>query len=1033
MTMAKTYPRGAEWRKWDLHVHNPESVYQRFGGSEDTWDKYIDDLEDLPRDFAVLGINDYLFLDGYEKLLKEQETNGRLENLTLLPVVEFRIEKFAGVDFGALKRINLHVIFSNELSVETIRSQFLNTLEQSYQLDDGTAWTRAITVESVAELGTQIKASSPEGKCPTGSSLTVGFSNLNVKEDQIYKALNKDCFKGKFLIAVGKTEWADLKWTDASIATKKSIINSADIVFTASETVDDFEKSKTQLEEQEVNSLLLDCSDAHYFSSSSDKDRIGNCLTWLKADPTFNGLKQVLIEPEERIHIGSSPPLLSRVQTNRTKYIKSIKIDQLEGYDSSEGVWFKDVSIPLNSELVAIIGNKGSGKSALADIIALCSNYSDLREFSFLTKKKFCINGGKIAKNFNADLEWQSGITKTLNLNDASEESEILNVKYIPQGQFERLTNEVATIEELQREIEKVVFSHIPDDEKLGSDSFDELVKLKTQSVERALEELESKISAANEKIMALEAKALPAFKVGLEKSLEKKEEELEALAEPEKVDNPAEGEGSEGKDSEVRKKVDKLKETIEGLEDSIKEQEQKKQDLLKNIQTLSDLESAIKAQVDSLISYIDEKKPELAEWDIDISKMISVTTDYSEIEKVISARKDSLKALRSKLGEEWEELIDGEWPADASEEQKKELYGQLKQAQHELALEVKKLSDKEKAYQDYLTKKKAWEKEKAQITGDPAAPEQGTINQIKNELSYLVNDLNPELGAAASEREQNVRAVFAKKQEVVAAYKTARDQLNVIIGRNADTLKDYKISVDASIVPKTDFSEKFLDHIFKNVSGTFYNTLDGERKFKDICASRDFDSEDDVIAIVDELVEALHHDKRPGQDDDWRNIQTQVKDVAGLYDYLYSLRFLDFNYQLKQGDKRIEQLSPGERGALLLVFYLLLDKSDIPLVIDQPEDNLDNHSVATVLVPFMRAAKQKRQIIMVTHNPNLAVVSDAEQVIYVGLNKDDNYTFSTVSGSIEDETVNEKIVEVLEGAMPAFKTRKRKYYDKSS
>jgi hypothetical protein len=68
----------------------------------------------------------------------------------------------------------------------------------------------------------------------------------------------------------------------------------------------------------------------------------------------------------------------------------------------------------------------------------------------------------------------------------------------------------------------------------------------------------------------------------------------------------------------------------------------------------------------------------------------------------------------------------------------------------------------------------------------------------------------------------------------------------------------------------------------------------------------------------------------------------------------------------------------------------------------------------------------------MVTHNPNLAVVSDAEQVVYVGLDKESNYTFSTVSGSIEDEEVNEKIVDVLEGAMPAFKTRKRKYYDKS-
>jgi len=141
-------------------------------------------------------------------------------------------------------------------------------------------------------------------------------------------------------------------------------------------------------------------------------------------------------------------------------------------------------------------------------------------------------------------------------------------------------------------------------------------------------------------------------------------------------------------------------------------------------------------------------------------------------------------------------------------------------------------------------------------------------------------------------------------------------------------------------------------------------------------------------------------------------------------------MEFLEKNYQLKQGNKTLEQLSPGERGALLLVFYLLLDNNDIPLVIDQPEDNLDNHSVATILVPFIRVAKKKRQIIMVTHNPNLAVVSDAEQVIYVNLDKENNYIFSTISGSIEDKKVNKKIVDVLEGAMPAFNTRKRKYYE---
>jgi ABC-type lipoprotein export system ATPase subunit len=75
-----------------------------------------------------------------------------------------------------------------------------------------------------------------------------------------------------------------------------------------------------------------------------------------------------------------------------------------------------------------------------------------------------------------------------------------------------------------------------------------------------------------------------------------------------------------------------------------------------------------------------------------------------------------------------------------------------------------------------------------------------------------------------------------------------------------------------------------------------------------------------------------------------------------------------------------------------------MLDTEDIPLIIDQPEDNLDNETVSTMLVPFIKTAKKKRQIIMVTHNPNLAVVADSEQVIFVKIDKQNNNTFEVQS-----------------------------------
>jgi ABC-type transport system involved in cytochrome bd biosynthesis fused ATPase/permease subunit len=211
---------------------------------------------------------------------------------------------------------------------------------------------------------------------------------------------------------------------------------------------------------------------------------------------------------------------------------------------------------------------------------------------------------------------------------------------------------------------------------------------------------------------------------------------------------------------------------------------------------------------------------------------------------------------------------------------------------------------------------------------------------------------------------------------------------------------------------------------------GTFYSKEGGEAQLKRLSAEINFDIQNDTITFLDNIIVALKKDKRENLNEAERNIADQIKNIPEFYEYLFSLKFLENNYQLKQGDKNLEQLSPGERGALLLVFYLLLDRSDLPLIIDQPEDNLDNHSVATILVPFIKMAKRNRQIIMVTHNPNLAVVADAEQVIYVKLDKDKNYEFSTVTGSIENKLVNQKIVEVLEGAMPAFNTRKKKYHE---
>ncbi|GAB3834409.1 hypothetical protein GCM10028895_54660 [Pontibacter rugosus] len=178
-----------------------------------------------------------------------------------------------------------------------------------------------ITKESLVDLGKAIKSTVPDDAISSyGSDITEGFNNINFDEEEIVQILNSSTsyLKGSFLTAIGKTEWDEFSWNDSSIAEKKTVINSVDFVFTSSETIDAYNKAKRKLTEQKVNDLLLDCSDAHRNSKSSNKDRIGKCFTWIKADPTFEGLKQVIHEPD-RLFVGGQPELIQRkklIQTN---------------------------------------------------------------------------------------------------------------------------------------------------------------------------------------------------------------------------------------------------------------------------------------------------------------------------------------------------------------------------------------------------------------------------------------------------------------------------------------------------------------------------------------------------------------------------------------------------------------------------------------------------------------------------------------------------------------------------------------------
>jgi hypothetical protein len=146
---------------------------------------------------------------------------------------------------------------------------------------------------------------------------------------------------------------------------------------------------------------------------------------------------------------------------------------------------------------------------------------------------------------------------------------------------------------------------------------------------------------------------------------------------------------------------------------------------------------------------------------------------------------------------------------------------------------------------------------------------------------------------------------------------------------------------------------------------------------------------------------------------------------------WLYSTDHIKIEYGIKYDGIDIQKLSPGTRGIVLVLLYLALDDADDrPLIIDQPEENLDPKSIYDELVPLFQAAKRKRQVIMVTHNANLVVNTDADQVIVaeVGPHLAEGLPpISYQSGGLDEAAIRKLVCDILEGGETAFKDRARR------
>ena len=200
--------------------------------------------------------------------------------------------------------------------------------------------------------------------------------------------------------------------------------------------------------------------------------------------------------------------------------------------------------------------------------------------------------------------------------------------------------------------------------------------------------------------------------------------------------------------------------------------------------------------------------------------------------------------------------------------------------------------------------------------------------------------------------------------------------------------------------------SQDDINRTFSEIFDSMESLMNADNK------SADNSSNDDGYILVSQQIENKIKDLR-------------LKRSTTMSDYFNTVfrRFFDLGVEISFNDKSIDSLSMGERAIVLLKILLALD--DKPLLIDQPEEHLDNRFIFNELVPAFRSAKKRRQIIIATHNANLVVNTDAEQII-VAESLEGTIRYSC--GAIEDLDIRHKITQLLEGGESAFKKREEKY-----
>jgi len=890
---------GSTWRKWDLHVHTPESAIAHSFGNN--WDAYVEKLIEAINKHGISAIAtaDYFTIAGYRELLKYYDTsskllsvNGKSAEVLIIPGVELRLNIFNNDN----ESINLHVLFDpdpKQCSPDFINSNFLEMLKVSYRDKDLAlknqnllAIGKSISSGAAINIGEDFTKISDVDK---KTFLKKAFSAVTLSKRDINEALKEvdDIFASQklpcknYLVAIagkGHGGLSSLKWFEdnkkdlfsRSGLIREDLTHHADIVFSNDPKDRAFYLGETAgAAAGEIRSRfknLKPCiwgSDSHAYEHFLHPSQ-GNTLdyTWIKSDVSFEGLRQITFEPELRVRIQKDDPseeaAYAKIEKLEINFPNELKIKDQASDEALPFCIHGKQTISLSSNLTCVIGGRGSGKSSLVHILYNLDQKRDAEKLSEVNSPLF-----------NLQLESRDGLAKVRALTKAE----------IPQSTEFFLQNEVERFAKDINEMSKLIQSRL-----YGLSALDD--------TQKDLHQIESEWQSAADEVGEL---------VDAYDSIANLDQQM-ALLEKQKVTLKKQTDVIASKEyKELQKKIEGIANKISGFESFEKEYKKVSQDIASLIRSIGRLDwSGHESQ----------------------SVLSSLTT---ELEKQSTEIKNAFERAKKN---------------------------------YEKADHVGKLKEEKAALTKFLKEKGL----SAENVSEVAAATQ------------QIADLDEQIKALQRERIP-FQEIYDRKTEILDSYKTAyesyRSAFEKVAGILRSGLGDLKFDDHQT---KITFQLKTDGQLLKDAIAEFVKSNNASKISlrSDSIQNVLFDNHNAKLAelVIDSAKVVDVVSKSKGADVHTQIIQELVSDKVFLerlhlrmQQHFFAIE--NIQVQTKLGEKSLQNTSFGERCGIVIAIVLIAGTN--PIIIDQPEDNLDGKYVSNVLVPLIRSQKQRRQIILVT------------------------------------------------------------------